>query len=120
MPIYEYECQQCGHRVELIQKMSDAPLAHCPKCHGAVKKLIAPPALQFKGSGWYITDYSDKGKPKTDTAPAADKKTADSKPAGDTAGSSPAPAEKKSPPGDGGSSAPPSKSEGSSGKSGTT
>lgn len=109
MPIYEYECQTCHHRVELIQKVTDAPLAECPKCQGAVKKLIAAPALQFKGSGWYITDYSAKGKGKTDDT-SADKKVADSKPStGPSATTSPT--EKKSD-GSGGSSAPPPKSEG--------
>ncbi len=66
MPIYEYQCQKCHHREELIQKHSDPPLTECPKCHGAMTKLIAAPALQFKGSGFYITDYSDKGKDKSD------------------------------------------------------
>lgn len=112
MPIYEYECQKCHHRVELIQKLSDAPLAECPKCKGAVKKVIAPPALQFKGSGWYITDYSAKGKGKTDDAPT-DKKAADSKPSTPPAAPTGA-TEKKSEGGGGGSSAPSSKSEGNS------
>ncbi len=111
MPIYEYECQKCGHRVELIQKMSDAPLSECPKCKGAVKKLLAPPALQFKGSGWYITDYSDKSKAKADGA-SADKKPGESKPAGESAPAATS-AEKKSESG-GGSPASPSKSEGNS------
>ncbi|MEW6682758.1 MAG: FmdB family zinc ribbon protein [Nitrospirota bacterium] len=108
MPIYEYECQTCHHRVELIQKVSDAPLAECPKCKGVVKRLIAPPALQFKGSGWYITDYSAKGKSKTDDAPA-DKKAEESKPSSAPAATSTP--EKKSD-GGGGSSPPSSKSEG--------
>ena len=72
MPIYEYECERCQHRVELIQKRSDPPLTVCPRCQaeGAMKKLLAAPALQFKGSGFYITDYSNKGKEKTEgTAP---------------------------------------------------
>ena len=60
MPLYEYECEACGHRVERIQKFSDPPLEHCPKCGGAVHKLQAAPAFQFKGSGWYITDYARK------------------------------------------------------------
>jgi len=114
VPIYEYECQQCHHRVELIQKLSDAPLAECPKCKGAVKKVIAAPALQFKGSGWYITDYSAKGKDKTkdktDDAPA-DKKVADSKPSTTPAATTSA-TEKKSDGGGGGSSSPSSKPEG--------
>jgi putative FmdB family regulatory protein len=60
MPIYEYECLQCGKRTELLQRMNDAPLATCPQCGGAVRKLISAPAVQFKGSGWYVTDYAGK------------------------------------------------------------
>jgi len=60
MPIYEYECLQCGKRTELLQRMNDAPLAACPQCGGKVKKLISSPAFQFKGSGWYVTDYAGK------------------------------------------------------------
>ena len=60
MPIYEYECLQCGKRTEWLQRMSDAPLAACPLCGGEVRKLISAPAFQFKGSGFYKTDYADK------------------------------------------------------------
>lgn len=60
MPIYEYQCKQCSERHEIIQKFSDAPLDHCPKCGGEMKKLISSPAIQFKGSGFYKTDYSSK------------------------------------------------------------
>ncbi|WP_396624965.1 FmdB family zinc ribbon protein [Luteitalea sp.] len=60
MPLYEYQCDTCGHRFEVIQKFSDAPLTECPKCQGAVRKLLSSPAIQFKGSGWYITDYAKK------------------------------------------------------------
>jgi putative FmdB family regulatory protein len=60
MPLYEYECEQCGHRFELIRKFSDPPLDACPKCGGPVRKLFSSPAIQFKGSGWYITDYAKK------------------------------------------------------------
>jgi putative FmdB family regulatory protein len=60
MPLYEYECDTCGHRFEVIQKFSDSPLTECPKCQGPVRKLISSPAIQFKGSGWYITDYAKK------------------------------------------------------------
>ncbi|HEX9942690.1 MAG TPA: FmdB family zinc ribbon protein, partial [Thermoanaerobaculia bacterium] len=56
MPIYEYECLKCGRRTELLQRLDEAPLAACPECGGEVKKLISPPAFQFKGSGWYVTD----------------------------------------------------------------
>ena len=60
MPLYEYQCDACGHRFETIQKFSDPPLTECPKCGGAVRKLQSAPAFQFKGSGWYITDYARK------------------------------------------------------------
>jgi putative FmdB family regulatory protein len=60
MPLYEYQCEACGHRFETIQKFSDPPLEACPKCGGAVQKLQSAPAFQFKGSGWYITDYARK------------------------------------------------------------
>lgn len=62
MPIYEYECRSCGKRTELLQRMDDPPLANCPDCGGEVKKLLSAPAVQFKGSGWYVTDYAGKGK----------------------------------------------------------
>jgi putative FmdB family regulatory protein len=75
MPLYEYECDNCAHRFEVIQKFSDAPIAVCPKCSGPVKKLLSSPAIQFKGSGWYITDYAKSGsrdsKDSKDHAPAA-------------------------------------------------
>ncbi|HEX2835844.1 MAG TPA: FmdB family zinc ribbon protein [Thermoanaerobaculia bacterium] len=58
MPIYEYQCQSCSERHEIIQKFSDAPLTVCPKCGGEMKKLISSPAIQFKGSGFYKTDYA--------------------------------------------------------------
>jgi putative FmdB family regulatory protein len=58
MPIYEYECLACGRRTEALQRMTDPPLAACPECGGAVKKLISRPAFQFKGTGWYVTDYA--------------------------------------------------------------
>jgi len=69
MPLYEYQCEACGHRFEVIQKFSDAPLETCPKCNGVVRKLLSSPAIQFKGSGWYITDYGRAGK--AEGAPAA-------------------------------------------------
>lgn len=57
MPLYEYQCDACAHRFEVIQKFSDAPIDVCPKCGGAVQKLLSSPAIQFKGSGFYLTDY---------------------------------------------------------------
>jgi putative FmdB family regulatory protein len=62
MPLYEYQCEACAHRFEVIQKYSDAPIETCPRCNGAVRKLLSSPAIQFKGSGWYITDYARAGK----------------------------------------------------------
>jgi putative FmdB family regulatory protein len=61
MPIYEYRCTKCGHRFEAIQKVSDPPISKCEKCKGKAERLISSPAIQFKGSGWYITDYARKG-----------------------------------------------------------
>ena len=62
MPLYEYQCDACEHRFEVIQKFSDAPLETCEKCGGPVRKLLSSPAIQFKGSGWYVTDYARAGK----------------------------------------------------------
>ena len=62
MPLYEYECDACHHRFEVIQKYSDPPIGTCPKCGSPVQKLLSSPAIQFKGSGWYITDYARAGK----------------------------------------------------------
>lgn len=61
MPIYEYKCGVCAHRFEAIQKFSDPPLDECPKCGGPATKLQSAPAFQFKGTGWYVTDYAKKG-----------------------------------------------------------
>jgi len=60
MPLYEYECDACGHRFEVIVKFSDPPLEKCPSCGGHVHKLMSSPAFQFKGTGWYVTDYAKK------------------------------------------------------------
>jgi putative FmdB family regulatory protein len=61
MPLYEFQCDECGHRFEIIQqKFSDPPPAACPQCGGTVRKLVSSPAFQFKGSGWYATDYAKK------------------------------------------------------------
>ena len=62
MPLYEYECDACGRRFELIQKFSDSPVKKCTVCGGAVRKLLSSPAIHFKGTGWYVTDYANKGK----------------------------------------------------------
>jgi len=68
MPLYEYQCKKCGHRFEKIQKFSDKPIKKCPACGGAVEQLISAPAVQFKGSGWYVTDYAKKGTTPSTTA----------------------------------------------------
>ena len=57
MPLYEYQCKKCNHTFEKIQKFSDPLVKECPKCGGAVEQLLSAPAIQFKGSGWYVTDY---------------------------------------------------------------
>ena len=61
MPIYEYECTKCGKRIEVIQKMSDKPLKKHADCGGTLHKLISAAGFQFKGTGWYVTDYARKG-----------------------------------------------------------
>ena len=61
MPLYEYQCKKCGHRFEKILKFSDKPIKKCPECGGPVEQLLSAPAVQFKGSGWYVTDYAKKG-----------------------------------------------------------
>lgn len=76
MPIYEYECNACGHKLEAIQKFSDAPLTECPKCHKqSLNKLVSAAGFQLKGTGWYATDFRNKGKPpeKTEKTDKTDK-----------------------------------------------
>ena len=79
MPLYEYQCQTCGERVEVIQKMSDPPYTHCPKCSGEMKKLLSAPAIQFKGSGFYKTDYASGSgsgsSSSSSSSPASDSKS---------------------------------------------
>jgi putative FmdB family regulatory protein len=86
MPLYEYQCDACGHRFEVIQKMSDQPIERCPKCGAIVRKLQSAPSFQFKGTGWYVTDYarkdtgeaSSKGEGEAKQDAKADSKSADS------------------------------------------
>jgi putative FmdB family regulatory protein len=61
VPLYEYECQKCHFRFEKLQRLSDPPPAKCPECGGKVAQLLSAPAVQFKGTGWYVTDYARKG-----------------------------------------------------------
>jgi putative FmdB family regulatory protein len=97
MPIYEFECRKCKSKLEVFQKMSDKPPVKCKKCGGRLEKLVSASAIQFKGSGWYVTDYAGNGrraaeKAEKDTAASAaspddkksdktDKKTKESSPA---------------------------------------
>lgn len=60
MPLYEYRCKQCGHQFEKIQSFSAPEEKECPVCHGEVERLLSAPAIQFKGSGWYVNDYAGK------------------------------------------------------------
>ena len=86
MPMYEYECAACGHRFERIQKFSDPPVETCPNCGQAkVQKLLSSPAIQFKGTGWYITDYAKKGSAGTDAKAGAAKEAGESKESGEPA-----------------------------------
>jgi putative FmdB family regulatory protein len=92
MPLYEYECKKCGHRFEKIQKFSDRMVKKCPECGGQVEQMISAPAVQFKGTGWYVTDYAKKSsspgssgssgdtssKEKKDDKPKADSSSKDS------------------------------------------
>ena len=60
MPLYEYRCKKCGHQFERIQRFSDPLVKKCPDCGGKVEQLLSAPAVQFKGSGWYVTDYAKR------------------------------------------------------------
>lgn len=79
MPLYEYECEDCGHRFERIQKFSDELVSTCPSCSGKVRKLVSSAAIQFKGTGWYVTDYARK--------PSADQEASGSEASSDKDGS---------------------------------
>ncbi|HEY3382915.1 MAG TPA: FmdB family zinc ribbon protein [Vicinamibacterales bacterium] len=68
MPLYEYQCEICGVKFEVIQKFADRSVDKCRTCGGPVHRLLSAPAIQFKGTGWYITDYARKGKGEGDTA----------------------------------------------------
>ncbi|MFN0109232.1 MAG: FmdB family zinc ribbon protein [Blastocatellia bacterium] len=74
MPIYEYVCQKCGHHLEVMQKMSDKPLARCKECRGKLEKIFSQTSFQLKGSGWYVSDYAKPAKTeKTDKADKSEK-----------------------------------------------
>ncbi|HEV2719225.1 MAG TPA: FmdB family zinc ribbon protein [Thermoanaerobaculia bacterium] len=67
MPLYEYQCVNCSERVEILQRIADPLYSHCPKCGGEMKKLLSAPAIQFKGSGFYKTDYASKSEAKSES-----------------------------------------------------
>jgi putative FmdB family regulatory protein len=90
MPIYEFECRKCGAHIEVFQKISDKPPVKCRKCGGRLERKVSAPAIQFKGSGWYVTDYASKAtkSEKSESEPSAEaksdkaeKKTKESSPA---------------------------------------
>ena len=84
MPLYEYECKKCGHRFERIQRFSDRMVKKCPECGGKVEQMISAPAVRFKGSGWYVTDYAKKssGASKSESKSDSDGKSDSSKDSG--------------------------------------
>jgi putative FmdB family regulatory protein len=90
MPIYEYECTKCKSHTEAFQKLSDKPLTKCKKCGGRLEKILSAPAIQFKGSGWYVTDYAskatkgEKSESEHKSDKKSDKKSKDSSPAKST------------------------------------
>jgi putative FmdB family regulatory protein len=76
MPLFEYQCQSCKERTEILQRVSDPPYSHCPKCGGEMKKLISSPAIQFKGSGFYKTDYASTSTAKSSSESSESKSDA--------------------------------------------
>jgi len=88
LPLYEYRCLKCGTQFEKIRKFSDPPLTKCDKCGGKLELLLSPPAVQFKGSGWYVTDYARRPAPEEREKPTVESlggKSAADKPAGSAA-----------------------------------
>jgi len=75
MPLYEYECKTCGHRFERIQRFSDPLVKKCPECGGKVEQVLSAPAVQFKGSGWYVTDYAKKSSAGSSTKSESESKS---------------------------------------------
>jgi putative FmdB family regulatory protein len=86
MPLYEYRCEACGRKTEVLQKLHEAPLTVCPDCGGVLRKQVSAPAFQFKGTGWYVTDYgrsseSERGKSADSDSKSAEPAKSDSAPA---------------------------------------
>lgn len=79
MPLYEYECDKCGQRAEVIQRVGAPPIGPCERCGGGMKRLLSAPAFQFKGTGWYVTDYAKKGGSTNSTSAETKRETTSSK-----------------------------------------
>ena len=79
MPIYEFRCQKCNDQIEVFQKLSDKPPSRCRKCGGRMEKQFSRTSVQFKGEGWYVTDYAGKKSAGSDSAPAAKSDSSESK-----------------------------------------
>jgi len=99
VPLYEYECRKCGQRTEKIENFSGPHLKKCPKCGGKLERLVGAPAIQFKGSGWYVTDYAGKGSggdsSKGEKAEGSEAKPVEAKPGKDSKDTGPAKEAKK-------------------------
>jgi putative FmdB family regulatory protein len=98
VPLYEYECQKCGKHFEKIEKLQGPYLKKCPNCGGRVERLMSPPAIQFKGSGWYVTDYarsSNRGGEKSDGGSTAEKSESKGEAKTDSKSETKAPSETK-------------------------
>jgi putative FmdB family regulatory protein len=96
MPLYEYQCKKCGHRFEKIQSFSAEPLKECPVCQGEVERLISAPAVQFKGSGFYSTDYGARASSSKTGEGSGDSSSKPASANGDAGAASPAKSESKS------------------------
>jgi putative FmdB family regulatory protein len=97
MPLYEYKCKKCGHRFEKIVKFSDPPHKKCPKCKKiALEQLVSSPAIQFKGTGWYVTDYAGKSAPPEESSKAEESSKEESSKKGEETKSSEQKADEKS------------------------
>ena len=87
MPLYEYQCEECGETIEVIQKFSDPPPSECKKCGGELERLLSAPAVQFKGTGWYVTDYGRKNGKNSESPPEEKKKITSDSTTKDSSGS---------------------------------
>jgi putative FmdB family regulatory protein len=98
LPLYEYKCQKCGHRFEKIESLSASMTKKCPKCGGTAERMLAAPAIQFKGSGWYVTDYAGKSAAKSggEAAEGSSASSGEKSSSGDTKGGEAKSSEKSS------------------------